>query len=137
MGQDEVNNIFAEIIGAQQDMPELEVPEPAEVRKDGLHYLATVDSVATYELVVEGRVVLHVLVNEAAAIEMPAALAGQVHPQATAHAIMIAHPKDHSIVIPTNGVVLMGKHYLKTQMIRTFVYPRAVKFMIRVHNIGL
>lgn len=137
MGQDEINNLFNEIMGAQEDMPALEVPETAPAtRKDGLTYLATNDGVATYELVVEGRVVLHVLVNEAAPVEIPAFLQGKIHPQATVHAIMVAKP-DRSVVLPTNGLAVMGKHHLNTDTIKAYIYPRGVRFIIQVHGIGL
>jgi len=137
MGQDDFDAKFNEIMGAQQDMPELDTPaeDAAPKRKDGLAYLATNDSVATYELVVEGRVILHVLVNEAAPVDTPAFLQGKLHPQATVHAIMVAKP-DRSVVLPTNGLAVMGKHHLNTDTIKSYIYPRAVHFMIQVYGIG-
>lgn len=136
MGQDEFDAMFEQIMSTQEDMPELDATEPAEAtREDGLHYLATNDDVATYEMVVTGRVVFHVLVNEAAVVEMPAFLAGKIHPKMTAHAIMVATP-DRSTVLPTSGVAIKGRTHVKSDTVRSYIYPRAVHFLIRVHGIG-
>jgi hypothetical protein len=135
MGQDEFDAMFSEIVGAQEDMPALDTPAETEVRQDGIHYVATNDGIATYEMVVMNRVIFHVLVNEAVPAPMPAFLEGKLHPEATVHSIMIA-TADRSVILPTNGLATMGKRYLKTDTIRRYVYPRAVHFMIQVHNIG-
>lgn len=137
MGQEEIDNLFGEIMGAQDEMPNLDAPAPAkDDRPEGLHYVATNDSVATYDLVVHGRVVFQVLVNESATVEIPAFFQGHVHPQATAHQILVAN-RDRSVILPTNGVAIMGKHHLNTNSIRAYVLPRAVGFMIDVNRIGL
>lgn len=128
---------FNALMGAEFSADAFTVPVAPAVntRKDGLHYLATNDGVASYELVVEGRVALHVLVNEAASVEVPAFLQGKIHPQATVHAIMVAKP-DRSVILPTNGLAVMGKHYLNTDTIRSYIYPRAVHFLLLVWGIG-
>jgi hypothetical protein len=130
---DEFDGIMSEMFGSDHELAKA----PAQTRPDGLHYLADIDdTVSVYELQVLSRVVLHVLVDHAKAVEMPQELKGHLHPQATAHAIMVAN-LDHSVVAPTNGLAIMGKHHLNSDSVRTYVIPRALRFVIQVHGIGV
>lgn len=114
---------------------ELAKPAPTQTRDNGLHYLADQDNVSVYEVVFDNRTVLHVLVDNATQVSMPKELKGHVHPQATAHPIVVAN-LDHSVQLPTSGIAIMGKHHLNSDTVRTYVLPRLVRFLVRVYSIG-
>lgn len=136
MGQDDFDAMFSQIMGAQDDMPNLDADAPAaDDRPNGLHYHATNADIATYHLVYSGRVIFHVRVSNLNMVDMPAVFAGKVHPQATAHPIFVATP-DGGTVLPTSGVALMGKHHLNSDSIRLYVFPRLLDLVIQLYGIG-
>jgi hypothetical protein len=137
MGQDDFDKAFNEIMGAQEDMPELAEQAPAATETpDGLKYAGDEGTTSVYHLHVAGRVVLHVLVDTAVKVEMPTVFAGRVNENMTAHPIVVATP-DRSVMLPTSGAALHGRTHIKGDSVRAYIYPRAVKLMIRAHNIGL
>lgn len=136
MGQDEFDALFSEIMGAQADMPQLDAPaESTSTTKDGLTYVGDEGTVSVYHLHLDGRVVLHVLVDAAIQVATPEIFVGRVNPNMTAHPIVVATP-DRSVFLPTSGAAMKGRTHIKGDFVRAFIYPRAVKFILRAHNIG-
>lgn len=106
-----------------------------DTRPDGLYYLATNDTTATYEVVVTGRTILHVLVDSAVTAPMPAFAAGKVHPKATAHPILVATP-DRKVILPTKGKAIMGPKHIITDSVKIYVLPRILDILVKVYNLG-
>jgi hypothetical protein len=104
--------------------------------KDKVAYVATVDGVATFEVVVSGRTVLRALVNEDAEAPMPAGI--QVPAGVKCHAIMISTP-DGKTVIPTNGrtFTLPGRSHSEGSVVRSYVKTRITRFLVQAYALGL
>lgn len=128
---------FEALMGAEFSADAFEVPAApaADARPDGLYYLATNDTTSTYEVVVTGRTILHVLVDSAVLAPMPAFAAGKVHPKATAHPIVVATP-DRSVVLPTKGKAIMGPKHIITDSVKIYVLPRILDILVKVYNLG-
>jgi hypothetical protein len=149
MTEHEANEIFNQIVGAEDnaDLAEVKAPE-TDVRKDGIYYHATVTEtdglqdwdVAVYEVVADHRVVAHVQVSSNATVEPSTAglpgLAAALAPGGTVHAIEISTP-DGSVVLPTGGVTVKapGGIYNRS-MIRSYFLINLPKFLVRLYGIG-
>lgn len=104
--------------------------------KDKVAYVATVDGVAHFEVVVSGRTVLRALVNECAEVPMPAGM--HVPAGVKCHAIMISTP-DGQTVIPTNGrtFTLPGRSHSEGSAVRSYVKSRISRFLVQAYALGL
>lgn len=104
--------------------------------KDKVVYVATVDGVAHFDVIVSGKTVLKALVNEDQEAALPAALV--VPTGVKAHAILIS-TVDGKTVIPTNGrtFTLPGRSHSEGSVVRRYVTKRITRFLVQAYGLGL
>lgn len=138
MTDDAANEIFAGIMGAEDnaDLAEVQAPE-GDARKDGVYYAADEDAVSTYHVVVDHRVVAHVLVDAETQVERPDFLSySGLHEGTTFHSIVIATP-DRKAVILTKGLTIKapGGIYNRS-LLRAYLTPRMARMLVRLYGLG-
>ena len=124
---------FEAIVSGQFD--DIQAPTVDE-RKDGLYFLAISEDITVYEVVLVGRVILHVRVNHIETVEVPKLFKGRIHPAATCDRILVARP-DGGALVPTDGVAIMGKCYLNRESVTLYVLPRLSRLLVKVYALGL
>jgi hypothetical protein len=103
--------------------------------KDKVTYVATVDGVAYFDVIVAGKTVLRALVNEEAEAPLPA---GMVVPAGVkCHAIMIS-AIDGEVILPTNGrtFTLPGRSHSEGSVVSNYVKRRIARFLVQAYGIG-